>query len=724
MVPPNKGASNGRQPASSSSNITDPRFAPLQTDARYRLPSRKQTHVKLDKRFASILRDEEFSRKASVDRYGRKIDSGAGRKELERLYRLESDEEDEDEGDDDSEIRAELKRVKAKEKGYDPAREGGFAESSSDEEESEDEGAEEAEETELFHIEAQGTEVPMGEVSKRIAVVNMDWDNIRAADIFAVAKSFVPEGGQVESVIVYTSEFGRERMDREELEGPPKEIFAAPNIDADAQSTSKSDDDSDEDDERIKEQLLQEDKGEEFNSTALRRYQLNRLRYYYAIITCSSELAAKALYDTMDGREYLSSANFFDLRFVPDEIQFDERPRDSCEHVPEGYRPTEFVTDALTHSNVKLTWDADDNKRKEVQKRAFSRKEIDENDLLAYIGSASSSEAEDEEEILPADANPTDANPTDANPIDADALSTVSKPSRADRRDVLRAALGLPPEPERRVKVKNDQNPASDMQITFTPGISASNGKGLVFKNEPWQEETTREKYIRKERERKARRKEKAKSRRSQRDPDAADENEVEDQGSHPRSPVAAAASDPFDDPFFDEPVSTSLKVTQKSKKEAKAGLRKKRETEAATEANRAELELMMSDEDRVKHFDMRDIMKAEKLKRRKKHKGKRGDNSADTGKSFQIDVKDPRFSKLFENHEFAIDPTNPRFKDTDGMKALLEEGRRKRKLGKDDEGDVELRERKKTKAKERHSGNGGQDVSLLVEKFKKKSKQ
>ena len=30
----------------------------------------------------------------------------------------------------------------------------------------------------------------------------------------------------------------------------------------------------------------------------------------------------------------------------------------------------------------------------------------------------------------------------------------------------------------------------------------------------------------------------------------------------------------------------------------------------------------------------------------------------------------------------------------------------------------------KKTKTKERHSSNGGQDVSLLVEKFKKKSKQ
>jgi len=721
MAQLNQKAPKGHQHPSSSSNITDPRFAPLQTDPRYRLPSRKQTHVKLDKRFASILRDDEFSRKASVDRYGRKIESGAGRRELERLYRLESDEEDEDEdeGDDDAEIRKELMSVKAREKRRDPAREGGFSESSSDEEESEEEEAEGVEEAELFPTEVQGAEVPMGEVSKRIAVVNMDWDNIRAADIFAAARSFVSEGGQVESVVVYPSEFGRERMEREELEGPPAEIFARPNVKAGAKSTLELEDDSDEDDERIKKQLLQEDKGEEFNSTALRRYQLDRLRYYYAVITCSSEAAARALYNAMDGREYLSSANFFDLRFVPDEVEFDERPRDSCEHVPEGYRPTDFVTNALTHSNVKLTWDADDGKRKEVQKRAFSRKEIDENDLQAYIGSASSSE-EDEEEILPVDVNP----------IDADAFSTMSKPSRADRRDALRAALGLPPEPERRAKGKRDRGPVGDMQISFTPGISASNGKGSVFENEPLREESTREKYIRKERERKARRKERAKARREGQDPEAepANENEAEDQGSEAGSAIAGAEADPFDDPFFDEPASASLKASRRARKEEKAKLRKERAAEeAANKANRAELELMMLDEDQVKHFDMKDIAKAEKLKKKKKHKGKRADDSADMEASdngFQMDVNDPRFSKLFENHEFAIDPTNPRFKGTKGMKALLEEGRRKRKLAKDEEGNVELRERKKTKAKERHVGNGGQDVSSLVEKFKKRSKQ
>ena len=44
------------------------------------------------------------------------------------------------------------------------------------------------------------------------------------------------------------------------------------------------------------------------------------------------------------------------------------------------------------------------------------------------------------------------------------------------------------------------------------------------------------------------------------------------------------------------------------------------------------------------------------------------------------MNVSDPRFARLWESHEYAIDPTNPRFKGTEGMKKLLEEGRRKRK--------------------------------------------
>ena len=252
-----------------------------------------------------MLKDDDFSQKAKVDRYGRKLDKKAGRKELERFYRIaedSDDEEGEDEGaelgsgEKDDVVRRELRRAEKREQGYDPAREGGFS-SSSEESESEDEEEDDVDVEEEAELpgERKDAQVPMGEVTSRLAIVNMDWDNIRAVDLMAVASSFLPADGKILSVSVYPSEFGRERMEREELEGPPREIFQSSKPEGD--SENEEDDASDEEaqDERIKKSLQTEQEASDFNPTALREYQLQRLRYYYAILTCSSHSAAQAL---------------------------------------------------------------------------------------------------------------------------------------------------------------------------------------------------------------------------------------------------------------------------------------------------------------------------------------------------------------------------------------------------------------------------------------------
>ena len=56
--------------------------------------------------------------------------------------------------------------------------------------------------------------------SLRLAVCNMDWDKLRAVDLFALANSFKPPQGAVERVSIYVSDFGKERLEREEREGP------------------------------------------------------------------------------------------------------------------------------------------------------------------------------------------------------------------------------------------------------------------------------------------------------------------------------------------------------------------------------------------------------------------------------------------------------------------------------------------------------------------------
>ncbi|KAK1078970.1 pre-rRNA-processing protein esf1 [Friedmanniomyces endolithicus] len=630
--------------------MADQRFDALSRDPRYRLPSKKEKRTAVDPRFGRLFTDSGFRKKASVDRYGRKVNSEEGTKELERLYRLEKDgpsgkgekverellgtadsSSESDEGEDEDE---ELVGKK------DPARDG-FSESSSEEEGTSD-GEDSEVEAELAEETAGGEQtedIPEGEVSHRLAAVNLDWDNIRATDIMTVAASFVPSGGRIERVTIYPSEFGRERLEREELEGPPRDIFASSKMQKksvveEAEEDSKASDDEDED-EKIKQQLLQSqaNDGDEFDTTALRQYQLERLRYYYAVIECDA--------------------------------------------------------------------------RKEVQKRAFSRAEIEDNDMQAYIGS--------------------DDSDADSMTSRKSAAEDRKAKKKAEQRQLMREKLGLGSEPAAKSKGRKEE-PVGDMQVTFTSGLSkAKDGKDGVFENEPQDAESTRERYIRKERDRKQKRKDRSKASRLGDAIAHDDDNDNGEAGAEVTVAESAPAEDAgFDDPFFQDPGSAAV-VEKKAKK---AERQKKREAKAAKEeedaARRKELELLMADDqaDNVRHFDMREVAKAEKEAKRKGKKGgnkSKPENPGSEGMAdgngdgvvaakFNVDSRDPRFKALFESHEYAIDPTNPRFKGTEGMKSLLEEGRKKRKRGGDEEDETERPQKAKSKKGKGESGTKGDD--------------
>ena len=45
-----------------------------------------------------------------------------------------------------------------------------------------------------------------------------------------------------------------------------------------------------------------------------------------------------------------------DLRFIPDDMEFDDTPKDIASEVPVGYEPRQFIATALQQSAVKLSW--------------------------------------------------------------------------------------------------------------------------------------------------------------------------------------------------------------------------------------------------------------------------------------------------------------------------------------------------------------------------------
>lgn len=324
----------------------DERFKKVHTDPRF-IKAKKDSHkVVLDDRFAHMLTSSEFGTTGGVDKLGR-IQKSTVAKDLKRFYKLEE------------EISEEEERI-------DMARGEGLE--SSDEEEA---GFSDLDN--LDQEESEAENIPVGEETNRIACVNLDWDNVKAKDLFKVFEGFIPARGQLKKVSIFPSEFGKERMQLEALNGPPTEVFQ-------------------EEKEKIK-----NDEGKDFNMVALRKYQIDRMKYYYAVAEFDNVTTARAVFSACDGTEYESTANVFDLRYIPNDMIFEDAPRDFTTEAPLAYQPNDFVTQALQHSNVKLTWDAEDPERIKTTKKKFSKQDIKDMDFKSYLASDSDSEGQDEE---------------------------------------------------------------------------------------------------------------------------------------------------------------------------------------------------------------------------------------------------------------------------------------------------------------------------------------
>ena len=587
------GDGNGQEKQSS-----DPRFSRVYNDPKFKKVRSKDLKIKLDSRFSK--KDLEIKKKSKVDKYGRRLGSEANAKDkadFDKYYENDKNESDE-EASSTEEKTEEVAPVIDRARGEVPD---DYVSSSDDytSSDSESSGESDLESEGESEIEIETTKPEAGEPSKTLAVVNLDWDHVKSDDLFITFSGFVPKGGKIERIAIYPSEFGKERMQREEVEGPPKELFQKKKG-----KKSRRDDEDEDDDIGIKDLYEEGDADKDFDRKALRQYQLERLRYYYAVVYCSNIATASSIYQSCDGTEYESTANMFDLRFVPDGMTFDDAARDECNEMPKNYKPLQFSTDALQHSNVKLTWDETPADRIAISKRAFSQKEIEDMDFKAYL--ASDSDGSDEE-------------------VDQSAknklLSLVGKNlggSSASKED------------------DEDEGAEVDMEITFTPGL-----EGGDKDEDDTVEENTIEKVRRKEKERRKARKDKLKQ---------------------------------------------LKKTSAEEKKEKMRSLKRgKKDSEPVDEKSRAELELLMMEDgddneksiNKDAHFNMNEILRSEKEKG-KKSKFQNKDKIVED--KFEADLNDPRFKEMFEDKDFAIDPSRPEFKETKTTKKMLQERNKRSK--------------------------------------------
>ncbi|XP_073956766.1 ESF1 homolog isoform X2 [Choristoneura fumiferana] len=492
----------------------------------------------------------------------------------------------------------------------------------------------------------------------QLAICNLDWDNIKATDIMVLLSSFLPAGGIIYKVTVYPSEYGMKRMQEEEVRGP---------IELTEQQVDSG---------------LSDDGGNEEGSTyhmeKLRRYQLNRLKYYYAVVECDSVATADKLYSECDGMEYESSATRFDMRFIPDDVTFDQEPRESCSQLPDlsKYRPRLFTTTALQQAKVELTWDATAPARAEALRGARSG-DLDEDALKEYL--ASNSEDEDDNPVAPTnDSLPDD----DEDPIQKykKLLEEIDK------------------------KEESKKNKDMEMEITWGLGVK-DKAKELVKKKMTQDDKdlTPFEKLMNKKKEKKKQKR--LNKQKAEKDKEGSSDEET------------ASDDIPSDvdmnDPYFAE---------EFNKPEFKQSKKKKKQNVIETDVNevdekrKAELELLLDDEDDGKmHFSLKKIQEAENTSKKSKRKKKLKQKMLEQKQAlpdFEIDLEDQRFSAIYNSHHFNIDPTDPNFKKTKNMEKLIQEKLKRRPT---DNPSGEQAPSKKSKEEA--------ELSLLVKNIKRKTK-
>jgi len=513
----------------------------------------------------------------------------------------------------------------------------------------------------------------------------MDWDNVNADDIFLALSSFCPAGGCVKSVNVYVSEFGKTRIEEEDKMGP-----------AELQRLTEENKKLEEVYENIIDSSRRAEIDEELAIQRVREHQLNRLKYYYAVTQFDSDNTANSVYTECDGKEFESSATMFDLRFIPEDMGFDDQPVSSCTCLPERahYRPKNFSNSALTSKKVKLTWDEQDAERGEQMKKAYERIDNNDEDFSFAKGLiASSSSEESEEESEEEDDDDDDEEDEEEQETETKKKEKTRKKKKLSKKSSKGRKKDVAEDGVDDVELGSDDENSSDQDSDNETDIEKY--RALIFGLDKdkkqggkkqtgnleitWQEEekddeqeqsdkqneeeelTPFQKILKKKKEKRDKKKQ---ERMKKYEGSDAEESEGGDN---------IPDDVDLDDPFFAEEYDMKKAVKPKKKR-----TQKRKHDDEVNDEDKDDLALLVLDEeDDNNHFNYRSIVEEETKGKSKKKKWKNIKKAAlDTTvqDDFDLNVNDDRFAAIYSRPEFNIDPSAQNFKKTKAMDTLIGE--------------------------------------------------
>jgi hypothetical protein len=177
-------------------------------------------------------------------------------------------------------------------------------------------------------------------------------------------------------------------MKKDTLYGPPKELFEVSESVVKKKKKNRGD-----------EAYIHVDVDTSvFDQNQLRKYELNKMKYFYAVIHCNTRHTAERIYNDYNDYEFELSNIRLNLSFISEDLIFPQKPKEQATEVPAEYefKGANSLNRALNHTEVKLTWDETDPKRlKKFQKiMEADPDKLDEDAYKDFLASGTEDEAE------------------------------------------------------------------------------------------------------------------------------------------------------------------------------------------------------------------------------------------------------------------------------------------------------------------------------------------